>query len=224
MIIKVGDCVKVKKGIKDPDFENDLIENWQGNVVEIVEEYDNENIALICIEWDSETLKKCSKKYIQKCEIEGFDWRMMNLFVSEIEITTSIDTEQNLKQTQKIISENNYWASFGEEGERIEKIIKDIKPDDEWKSFLAWKKYMENNLKFPFDTIVEFSEDNWKVKLGDKFRIKKISTVVGLYGIIAKGKINNETIEFPICDVEVIDSKSKNFEIINDYKVWFSNR
>lgn len=224
MKIKVGDCVKVKKGIKDPDFENVLIENWQGNVVEIVEESEAENIALICIEWDSETLKKCPKKYIQKCEIEGFDWKMMNLFVSEIEITTTKDTEQNLKETQKIISENNYWASLEEEGVRIEKNLKGIKPEDDWKSFLAWEKYMEINLKFPFDTIVEFSEDNWKVKQGDKFTIKKISSVVDLYGIIAKGKINNETIEFPICDVEVIDSKSKNFEIINDYRVWFTNR
>ncbi len=224
MKIKVGDCVKVKKGIKDPDFENFLIENWQGNIIEIIEEYDDESIALVCIEWDSETLKKCANEYIRKCEIEGFDWKLINLFVNNLEITTSRDTEKNLKQIQKIISENNYWASFGEEGERIEKILKNVNPENEWKCFLAWKKYMEKNLKFPFDAIADFSVDNLNDKQDNKLIVKKISTVLDFYGVIAKGKINNQIIEFPIFDIEVADEKSKNFEIINDYQVWFSNR
>ena len=49
--IKIGDYVKVKNGIKSPDFEYQLMDNWQGKIVEIQK---SEN--LVDIEWDSETL------------------------------------------------------------------------------------------------------------------------------------------------------------------------
>jgi hypothetical protein len=86
MMVKIGDYVKVKKGTKDPDFEDLLIEEWEGYVVKIIEEYEDENIALICIEWDKDTLDKFPKKYIKKCEIERYDWRLMNLYVTDVEI------------------------------------------------------------------------------------------------------------------------------------------
>jgi hypothetical protein len=36
--IKVGDYVKVKKGVKDPDFESQFLEGWQGEITDIQKE------------------------------------------------------------------------------------------------------------------------------------------------------------------------------------------
>ena len=56
--IKIGEYVKVKNGIKAPDFEYQKMDNWQGKIIGIHE--DN----LIEIEWDALTLLETPEKYL----------------------------------------------------------------------------------------------------------------------------------------------------------------
>ncbi len=51
MNLKIGNSVKVKKGITDAESNKILIENWQGRVTEI-----HDNFKFISIAWDSLTL------------------------------------------------------------------------------------------------------------------------------------------------------------------------
>ena len=78
--IKIGDYVKVKNGIKAPDFEYQSMDNWQGKIVEIQK---NEN--LVDIEWDTETLLNTPEKYLKDLIKEGYDYGIMTLEISELE-------------------------------------------------------------------------------------------------------------------------------------------
>ena len=224
MKIKINDSIIVRKGVQDPDFENLSLSGWSGRINEIVEEYTDERVALINIEWNSKTLKQIPDKYIQECETEGLDWQQMNLYVSDIEINIMADKTNDIKKTQKKLEEKHHWAYLGDSGKRISNILEGIKPEDEWKCFIQWDKYLKSKLEFPFQALVEYSENNWLVKEGDIINIKKLSEVVDMYGIIAKGKIGKKTIEFPLCDLEIIEKKHNNYKLIDDYRVWFSNR
>ncbi len=51
--------------------------------------------------------------------------------------------------------------------------------------------------------------------------MKKISKI---YGIIISGKLKGRKVEFPLCDLEVINMKSKNYQIVKDYVIWFANK
>ncbi len=220
--IKIGDCVKVKKGVKDPDFEDLLIEDWQGNVIEVFKKDKQTGDVLIAIQWDSKTLKNYPKKYIEMSIDEDLDWTLMHLSVSNVEITTSRDTPEDIQEMQEELAEENHWVFFGEEGKRIANVLKGT--FDEWDAFLAWEDYMRENLKFPFDAILDETEARSVIKIGSKIVIKGILLVDDHYGIIMDGKFNNKTFHFPICDVAVSDINSKNFEVVQDYSVWFANR
>ena len=53
--LKIGNSVRVKEGMPCPNLEDLCIGGWQGRVSEIGEDDDGKD--LICIRWDSITLK-----------------------------------------------------------------------------------------------------------------------------------------------------------------------
>ena len=55
--MKIGDSVKVKRGIKSPDYDELLIEGWVGRIVET-------NEGLLTIALDSITLSELNEDYI----------------------------------------------------------------------------------------------------------------------------------------------------------------
>lgn len=223
MVLKIKDSVIVKKGIKEPDTEKFEIGGWQGRVLEIDKKTDKDNV-LIRIEWDSLTLEQLPSSFIQQSEIDGLDWKSMFLYESDIDKTVPRDKNQKVKKTQNKLSDKYYWASYGEEGVRITNILGNVKRSNEMKCFEIWDKYLEKNLSLPFSAIVDESGDNWLIKSGDEMLIKSLSNIVDMYGIIAKVKLGRKSYEYPLCDIEVKDIKSKNYQLINDYRIWFANR
>lgn len=77
MVFKTGDIVKVKQGVFDPDFGDD-ISGWQGKISEV-------DGDIVCIDWDNITLAQCSEKFIICCEEDGLDWERIYLSIDEIE-------------------------------------------------------------------------------------------------------------------------------------------
>ena len=59
---------------------------------------------------------------------------------------------------------------------------------------------------------------------GDKIRVHSIWGYDDLYGVIVKFRYGRKVYHFPLCDIEVLDEKPTNFEIILDYRYWFANR
>ena len=220
---KPGDSVLVKQGVKEPDLVEFEISGWQGRVVEIDTKSDKDNI-LITIEWDSLTLKQIPSDFIEQSEMDGYDWQNMTLHDSDLEKTTSKDDQENVKKIQDELSDQYYWASFGDKGVRISKVLERINPHDEMKCLQKWVEYLDKELTFPIDAIVSDTEDNGLIKTGDSVLIKSLSHIVDMYGIIASIRLNGKKYATPLCELEVIDKTNPNFQLIDDYNTWFANR
>jgi len=220
---KVGDSITVKQGVMEPDFEKFELSGWQGRVTEIDTESNKENI-LITVEWDSLTLKQMPSDYIEQSEIDGFDWSSMVLYDSDLEKAIPRDTQKKVDKTKEKLEDKYQWASFGEEGLRISKILQGVNPSDEMKCLQKWVEHLDKSLTFPVHAFVSDSAESWLIKSGDEVVIKSLPHIVDMYGIIASIRLDRKKYEFPLCDLEVIDKTSANFQLIEDYGIWFANR
>ncbi len=124
MNFQLNDSVVVKAGVKDPDTGMD-IGGWQGRVAKIEE--DN----LLCIDWDSLTLKSIPESYITNCEQEGFGWSQYYTYATDVEKTEPRDTEDDVDEIIDIIKDKHAWDHLGKEGEGIKEVLREIALDDE---------------------------------------------------------------------------------------------
>ena len=221
--MKIGDSVKVKTGVLEPDTEKFEIGGWQGRIVNIDTASTDEG-TLVSIEWDSATLEQLPADYIIESGVEGLGWESMVLFESDIEKAESRDKASDVKKMQDELSEKYYWCSFGEDGLRIAAVLEGTNREDEMKCFTIWHKHLDSSVSFPIKAVVSESEENDKIKEGTNVVINSLSKVDECYGILAAITINGVKYEFPLCDLEVSDNKSASYQSINDYIVWFANR
>ena len=220
--LKIDDSVKVKSGILCPDRENLCIGGWQGRISEISEAYDGS--ALVCIEWDSITLKNIPDYYIDQCEEEDLDFSAMYLEPDEVELTKSRDKKEDVAEAQKTIFKVYRWGWLGEEGKRIQNVLHHVDENDEMEAFKAWEKYLEKTLSYPFDAIITEGSSGGHLKQGDKVSVKRISLVEDFHGIIVELRLKRNKYDHPLCNMEVINRKSSNYQPVNDYCTWFWNR
>ncbi len=222
MSFKIGDSVTVKAGIKAPDAENIEIGGWQGRVIEIdTESFES---TLVNIEWDSLTIDQMPSKFIEQSEIDGLEWREMNLYESELTKSVTRDKKANVKEAQERQLEKLYRASLDEEGQRISKVLAGTNRKDEMACLQKWVNHLDKELIFPIQAIVTETENSRIIDYEDEVQIKSLPHIVDMYGIIATIKHEGKKLEFPLCDLEVIDKKSKGYQLINDYCTWFGNR
>lgn len=222
--LKIHDVVKVKSGVLDPDTEAFRIGGWQGRIIDI--RTDENETSIIDIEWDSITLRNMPQESIARCEEEGLDWTQMGLSREELELAKARDTQKQVQQVQKEI-EDRYSQSYrwlGEEGKRIGRILRGIEPDDEIAMLERWEEYFEQHLHFPFEAVVDEWQERGPLKAGDKGSIKSISMVDELYGVIVELRVGRTTYEYPLCEFAAPDKESSNYQLIQDYRVWFANR
>ncbi len=220
--LKVGDSVKVKKGTMCPDLKDLCIAGWQGRISEITKDEDGN--TLVCIEWDSITLKNMPGYFIDQCEEEGLDYATMYLGVEEVEGTESRNTKEDTSDVIKKIQKTHSWSWLGEEGKRIQKVLTDVDEKDDMVAFKAWEKYFKKTLIFPFDAEVSGFQDRGPLQSGDMVSVKKISIIDDLYGIVVELRRGREKYDHPLSDLEVINRESPNYQPIKDYCVWFANR
>lgn len=87
MKIKIGDYVRVKKGVRDPDFSNFLIGGYQGRVFSVGQ---STNGTRIGIKWDKKTIFKMPKTMRNRCKNEDLDYEVMHLLSEEVEIIPGV--------------------------------------------------------------------------------------------------------------------------------------
>ena len=112
--LKIGDSVKVKEGMQCPDLEDLCIGGWQGRILEIGE--DDSGNDLICIRWDSITLKNMPRYFIDQSEEEGFEYAKMYLGPEEVELAECRDTEEDVAKILAESSKKHSWRWFGRRG------------------------------------------------------------------------------------------------------------
>jgi hypothetical protein len=110
-------------------------------------------------------------------------------------------------------------GSLGDQEKRIQKVGK-AKP----KTLSVWEEFLNENLSFPFEAKVSESQSKCPLRFGDELKVKKIELVDDLYGIIVEVWHQRKKYAFPLCDLEVLDTGSTNYQHVEDYCVWFANR
>ncbi|MFZ2630879.1 MAG: calcium-binding protein [Desulfosalsimonadaceae bacterium] len=213
---KVGASVIVKPDTQDPDLEID-IGGWVGRILEIEEETIN-------IQWDSITLSAMPGSIIIECEQKGLDWTTISLYPTELEQTKTRDTISDVKNAVEHIQSQHQWDYLGEEGTRIQKVLYEIGQEEERRAFEAWKHHFEKELIFPFDAEVSEYQESGYLQDGDKVKVLELTEIIEPYGIMVKIAHKCVVSEFPLCELEVIKKPSSNYQPVNDYNIWFSNR
>ncbi len=73
---KVGDKVRVKSGVSDPDFPDMPLGGWSGTVTEIIEHDGQINCVF---KLDNRTLTSIHPIYRRRCERDGLDFETMGM-------------------------------------------------------------------------------------------------------------------------------------------------
>ncbi len=218
--LQVGDSVIVKPGVMDTDFDVE-IGGQQGRITEIAPQGNQEMVMLA---WDSVTLRDMPDAVIEQSEQQGLDWARYIIEASNVELTTPRDTEADVAQAVQALSRKFAWVWLGEEGKRINRILKGIDPKDEMALFRAWETYLKEHLSFPFEAEIFEPQRRGPLGAGDRVKVLGISLVADLYGIIVEVRRGRRKYELPLCDLEVVDEDSPNYQPVSDYSLWFANR
>ena len=219
--LKVGDCIRVKPGVKDPNYGFD-IGGWQGRVAAI-ETYQTPQLTIM-FQWDSLSLKRMPASAIRRSEEDGLDWTSMGLYLEEVEKAEPRDTQADVNEIVEGLSTEHNWDYLGKQGRRIHKVLQDLDEDDELEAFETWLEYLETHLKLPFEAVVSEFQERGPLRAGDLVKVIDIEGVEDLYGVFVNIKIRRSVYVFPLCDLKVANEKSANFTLTDDYAVWFANR
>jgi Calcium binding len=216
---KVGDKVRVKAGVSDPDFPDMPLGGWAGTITEIIKYKGRINCVF---ELDKRTLASIHPIYRKRCERDGLDFEIMSL--GEDELVTDDGTPVSIELPTEIKTPP---LSEKDQDDRVRMAFglthDDPLPEVSPETLMTFYRYLAANLKFPFFT------SSW-AKSGP-FSSKKLTVPItrvdppaedefdeeaGLYGI---GIDQDEEIEFPL---EVIELKTNdpNYRLISDYTYW----
>jgi hypothetical protein len=216
---KVGDVVVVKAGVKVPDFDAE-IGGWQGRILDVYED----NPPTLHIKWDSLSLKGQDGDYFERCVAEKMDWASMYLDADDLKRAEPRDTEEDVEQAVERISGQYGRVVLDEQDRRIQQVLASVDEDDELDALNVWEEYLEKNLAFPFEAVVDEAQERGPLKTGDRVKVIEITDVDEMYGIIAHLRVGRKSYDFPLCDLKVVDESLPNFQLVDDYGVWFANR
>ena len=217
---KIGDSVKVKAGIKDPDNPELVIGGWQGRVKEIRDD------GIVMVTWDSIALKAMSPENIARYEREGLDWTTMGLDADDYEPAAPRDTKADAATVAQQLERAHQWDGMDDEGVIIKEALGklDLETADEMDVFDAWLSYLQTHLIFPFEAEVSEFQERGPFKTGDIINVQSIASTDDSDGIIVNLSRKGRRLAFALGDLEATDKKSKNHELVKAYAVWFANK
>jgi hypothetical protein len=254
----VDDSIIVKEGTLDPDYGDD-ISGWQGRIYGIYDS--NFDDPLISIEWDSMTLRNMRRSVIVDSEKDGLEWSIMDLYASDLELTKPRDTEEEVAETLKMISEKYDLEEFDDDtgsiedeietDQQIKRVLAILKVTDEEDMVVndgnleKYFQYLNKNIAFPciVTGIEDFKwEEFYVLGPGDKDKYEELKKTQPSYtdhyrilsfddhydednGILVNVCRISDKRKFtlPLEDLEAVDRTSINYQILDDYSVWFVN-
>jgi hypothetical protein len=216
----LGDAVRVKLGVTDPDFPDIPFGGWAGTITEI----QDGSLRTYLIALDERTLKNIHPIYHKRCERDGLEADQVWLLEEDLEPDDG--SPLNIEQPTNIVTKP---LSMDNQDDRIRSILgltsDDPLPesDDEW--LLTYYEYLVANLSFPFEATYSFETGPFQDKT---YAI----TVLGLldpdefpgeeYGLFCQARRDGKRIELPLIEIEVRKG-NPNRRLVADYSYWFVN-
>jgi hypothetical protein len=222
-LFKVGDRVRVKQGVSDPDFPDMALGGWTGTITEVLEHKGKIN----CIfELDERTLASIHPIFKRRCEIEGLDHGFMALGQEDIEPDdgTLFPIEQPRAIVPRPLSPND-------EFDRIRMALglthDDLIPDVTRETLLAYRRYLATHLTFPI-LVTSWEKSGPFVTRKVTIAILALVEPEGggideVHGLIGLGRSpTGQEIELPLDEIE-LGRKDPNRRLLADYSSWFQN-
>ena len=103
----------------------------------------------------------------------------------------------------------------------IKEVLKGTKAKDYDVQSDKWFEFLSSKITFPFDAAILDSE-NPEVSIGDIVTVKKIDGLIDMYGLLVEIRKGRKKYIFPICDLEIIDTKSENYLLFDAFLEWWS--
>ena len=215
----LGDAVRVRSGITDPDFPDIPLGGWAGKITEVQEG----NPPHYLIHWSQDTLKNMHPVYRKRCDRDGLDFESM--WLGEEDIEPDSGSPAILEQPTKIVTPP---LSMKDQDDRIRAVFgltrDNLLPGVEDASLRTYYKYLAAKLTFPF-------EATWarEASLGNVTEMVMVLALGGseddlwideMYGILCKAKMNSGEGELPLAELEKVKEKP-NKQLIEDYAYWF---
>jgi hypothetical protein len=216
--LEIGDSVKVRQGFKDPDTQIDM-GGWYGRVTQLFPEEDTAMIA-----FDSQTLRQMPDHYIETCVADDCSWQAYGYDLADLIKVEPRDTPAEVKAVVDALEAKYIYSYLGEEGLEIRQILRSVDPDDELDHLVAWTDYLEENLRFPFEAVVDEWQERGPLRSGARVRVHAIEDADEHYGIIVKLRHGRKQYHFALCELAAADEQAPEYHLIDLYRTWFANR
>jgi hypothetical protein len=210
--LKPGDKVRVKHGVRDPDFPDIPLGGWAGTVKEV---HQAKGETTLLVAWDRATLKDMHPIYKKRCERDGLELESMWLGDDDLEPHdgTPVPIEQPTTIVTRPLSEKD-------QDDRVRMALglthDDPLPDVCRKTLLAYHRYLAARLKFPSKAKSE--ADGMSLTIQRLLDPKECD--LDEEGLLCEARSRQGPFDFPLSDVE---AGGENRRLVEDYCYWFHN-
>jgi tetratricopeptide (TPR) repeat protein len=219
-LFRLGQSVRVKSGVKDPDNGAD-ISGWQGLVKELSE---SDEGPLVLIGWDSRTLQEIPEEYIRDSAENELEWSEIYLLEDEVEPASERVTPEETQETLEQLKERYFWAFLGEQGLRIQAVVQGLDPEDEPALFHAWETHLRQKLELPFKAEVIEPVKGIRLKMEEHVTVTGVTGFDEENGVLVEVEKGRLKTTFPLFNLENIGDADQNDNLIDDYSTWYFER
>ncbi len=189
---------------------------------------DENGKTILVIELDSQTLQQLETEYIIESELIGLEWSKITVFESDVTKTVHRDDVSDVKKVWQELydkySDKNPYGFLGEDGVRINEILKGTNSNNTFEVFERWHDYIRSSVKFPIVAEIDNPNMGNLIKQGSKVRITAIDEWNVTEGILATIIYNTKKFVVPLGYLKALDANSSTGELIEDYKLWIDMR
>ena len=209
---KVGDKVRVKYGVIDPDYPDIPLGGWTGDITEVEQAPGRDTYE---IRWDKRTLEGMHPVYRKRCERDSLELENMRLGDEDLEPDDGkrIPIEQPTKIVAKPLSEED-------QDDRVRMAFglthDDPLPQVGRKTLLTYHRYLAKNLGFPFrasSKVYGFAMTVHRLLGPREYDLEEEA------GLLCEIRCSQGTFEIPLSELDDVE----NCKLVEDYGYWFWN-
>jgi len=214
----IGDSVRVRLGVSDPDYKDIPLGGWVGTIKEIQR---SPKQYLYLIAWSQETLKNVHPVFRKRAERDDLDYEEMWLADEDIE---AYDGQPLLIEQPTCIETRP--LSPDNQDDRIKAILgatgDDPVPDVDEEMLINYWKYLNEHLTMPFQAD-HYPEDGPSstvtvVRLSDPEEYDCDE----FYGLFCEAQLGQRHITILLGEIE-LRKNNPNRQLVEDYSYWFWN-
>ncbi len=208
-----GAKVRVKHGVRDPDFADIPLGGWLG----IVKEVERAKVGTTyLIAWDRASLKGMHPVSKKRCERDGLE--LESMWLGDEDLEPDDGTPVSIEPPTEIVTKP---LSDKDQDDRVRMALglthDDPLPDVSRKTLLAYHRYLQDNLKFP-------SRARWETD-GSSLTVHRLLgpreyDLDQEEGLLCEARSREGPFDVPLSE---LDDAVGNRKLVRDYAYWFWN-